>query len=84
MTRTLTPPEPAALTISGAIDYSGLTRTYLYESRPRLDWIKAGRRSLITRESIDRLLAELLQQTQDRVRLRAAVSSKAAQTEPAP
>jgi hypothetical protein len=81
MTSTLTPPKPAAFTISGATNYSGFTRTFLYENRDLLDWIKAGRRSLITRASIDRLLLQLLQQTQDRARLRA--SSKAAQTKPA-
>ena len=63
MTSKLTSPERAAFTIAGATVYSGFTRTFLYENRPRLDWIKAGRRSLITRESIDRLLIVLLQQT---------------------
>ena len=77
------PNPPAAFSISGATNYSGFTRTYIYENRDRLDWIKAGRRSLITRASIDRLLLQLLQQTQDRARLRAAAPSKAAQTEPA-
>jgi hypothetical protein len=55
--------EPAAFPINGAIVYSGFTRTYLYENRHRLDWIKAGRRSLITRASLDRLLLELLEKT---------------------
>jgi hypothetical protein len=75
------PNLPAAFSISGAINYSGFTRTYIYENRERLEWIKAGRRSLITRTSIDRLLLQLLQQTQNRSRPYAAASSKAAQTE---
>ena len=53
----------AAFTVDAARGYSGLTRTYLYENQYRLDWIKAGRRSLITRESLDRLLLELLHET---------------------
>lgn len=57
------PTTPAAFTVTGAVGYSGLARTYLYENRHRVDWIKAGRRSLITRESLDRLLLELLQRT---------------------
>ena len=75
------PTTPAAFTVTGAASYSGLTRTYLYENRNRLEWIKAGRRSLITRISIDRLLLQLLQQTQNRARPYATASSKAAQTE---
>jgi hypothetical protein len=55
--------EPAAFPINAATVYSGFTRTYLYENRHRLDWIKAGRRSLITRASLDRLLLELLEKT---------------------
>ena len=74
---------PAAFTVAGTTNYSGLTRTYLYENRDQLDWIKAGRRSLITRASIDRLLLRLLQQTRDRAHPRAAAASKAAQTKPA-
>jgi hypothetical protein len=54
---------PIAFTVTGAAGYSGFTRTYLYENRHRLDWIKAGRRSLITRESLERLLMELLEKT---------------------
>jgi hypothetical protein len=57
------PTTPAAFTVTGAVGYSGLTRTYLYENRHRVDWIKAGRRSLVTRESLDRLLLELLHET---------------------
>jgi hypothetical protein len=53
------PAIPAAFTVQGAIAYTGCTRTFLYENRYRLDWIKAGRRSLITRVSLDRLLSEL-------------------------
>jgi hypothetical protein len=63
MDYTVTSTAPAAFTVGGATGYSGLTRTYLYENRHRLDWIKAGRRSLITRESLDRLLLELLHET---------------------
>jgi hypothetical protein len=54
---------PFAFTVTGAASYSGLTRTFLYENRAHLDWIKAGRRSLITRESLDRLLLKLLHRT---------------------
>ena len=50
---------PAAFPISGACAYSGFTRTFLYENRKRLDWFKAGRRSLITRASLDALIAAL-------------------------
>jgi len=63
MDYTGTSTAPAAFPIDGAVGYSGFTRTYLYENRHRLDWIKAGRRSLITRESLDRLLFELLHET---------------------
>ena len=70
---------PAAFTVAGTTNYSGLTRTYIYENRDQLDWIKAGRRSLITRASIDRLLLRLLQQTRDRARLRPAVPPKTEQ-----
>ena len=77
------PNLPAAFSISGAINYSGFTRTYIYENRERLEWIKAGRRSLITRASIDRLLLRLLQQTQNRARPCVAASSKATRTESA-
>jgi hypothetical protein len=63
MDYTVTSTAPAAFTVGGATGYSGLTRTYLYENRHRLDWIKAGRRSLITRESLDRLLMDLLEKT---------------------
>jgi hypothetical protein len=59
MTCNLENPLPAALTIVAACAYTGLTRTYLYENRNRLDWRKAGRRSLITRASLDQLLATL-------------------------
>ncbi len=49
----------AAFTVGGACRYSGLSRTYLYQNRDRLDWRKAGRRSLITRRSLDDLIAAL-------------------------
>src|SRR5215831_13718996 len=41
--------EPAAFTVPGACHYSGLTRTYIYGHRDQFEWLKAGRRSLITR-----------------------------------
>jgi hypothetical protein len=50
---------PAAYTVAGAVRYSGLTRSYLYLHRNRLDWLKAGRRTLITRKSLDELLSSL-------------------------
>ena len=50
---------PAALPIPAAIAYSGFTRTFLYENRKRLVWLKAGKRSLITRASLDALLKTL-------------------------
>jgi hypothetical protein len=55
----VTSPSPAAFSLQGAVAYTGCTRTFIYENRHRLDWLKAGRRSLITRVSLDRLLAEL-------------------------
>ena len=51
--------SPAALPIDRATGYSGFTRTYIYENRHKFDWIKAGRRTLIGRSSIDRHLDEL-------------------------
>ena len=68
MDYTMTSTAPAAFTVPGAVSYSGLTRTFLYENRDRVDWIKAGRRSLITRESLDRLLFQLLQEAKERAR----------------
>jgi hypothetical protein len=50
---------PAAFSVPRAIQYSGLTRTFLYANRQQLDWFKAGRRSLITRASLDALIAAL-------------------------
>jgi hypothetical protein len=70
--------SPAAFTIKGATDYSGFTRTFLYENRRRLDWIKAGRRSLITRESLDRLLLQLLLETRAAARPSAGAVSMSA------
>ena len=50
---------PAAFSVPRAIQYSGLTRTYLYANRQQLDWFRASRRSLITRASLDALIAAL-------------------------
>ena len=50
---------PAALPMERATGYSGFTRTYIYENRHKFDWIKAGRRTLIGRASLDRHLDEL-------------------------
>jgi hypothetical protein len=50
---------PAAFSVPQAVQYSALTRSFMYANRHRLDWRKAGRRSIIMRESLDRLLAEL-------------------------
>ncbi len=50
---------PAAFSVPRAVQYSGLTRTYIYSHRHLLDWRKAGRRSLITRTSLDALIAAL-------------------------
>jgi hypothetical protein len=45
---------PAALTVPGAVRYSG---TYIYLHREQLEWLKAGRRTLIARDSLDELLS---------------------------
>ena len=50
---------PITLSVRAAIDYSSLTRSFIYANRASLDWRKAGRRSLITRASLDALLAAL-------------------------
>jgi hypothetical protein len=50
---------PAALSIPAAVHYSGLSRTFLYRHRHRLCWLKAGRRSLIGRESLETFLSDL-------------------------
>lgn len=52
---------PAMLTISGAMAYSGFSRSRIYAhlKRRELEARKAGRRTLIVRSSLDRLLAEL-------------------------
>jgi hypothetical protein len=58
--------SPAALPMEKATGYSGLSRTYFYENRHKFDWIKAGRRTLIGRSSIDRHLDELREASQRR------------------
>ena len=52
---------PALLTIHGAVIYSGFARSRLYLEikAGRLDARKAGRRTLITRPSLDALLDAL-------------------------
>ena len=52
---------PAMLPIPAACRYSGFTRSRLYLEikAGRVDARKAGRRTLITRESLDALLASL-------------------------
>ena len=52
---------PAMFTIPGAIVYSGFVRSRLYLEikAGRLDARKAGRRTLITRASLDALLDAL-------------------------
>ncbi len=52
---------PAMFTIQGAVVYSGFVRSRLYSEikAGHLDARKAGRRTLITRASLDALLASL-------------------------
>jgi len=51
---------PAAMSVESAALYSGLGRTMLYEliADGRLASIKIGKRRLVRREAIDKLLAE--------------------------
>jgi excisionase family DNA binding protein len=53
--------KPAMLTISAACRYAGIARSRLYLEikTGRVDARKAGRRTLITRESLDAFLASL-------------------------
>ena len=52
---------PARLGVKQAQAYSGITRSrlFLYLAEGRLTACKAGRQTLIDRESVDRLLASL-------------------------
>jgi excisionase family DNA binding protein len=52
---------PAMLTIQDAAKYAGFSRSRIYEemNAGRLDARKAGRRTLISRASLDDLLASL-------------------------
>ncbi len=54
-------PPPAAFTIEGAMDFSGLTRSRLYElmSAGDLEARKAGRRTLIVGDSLRSYLQNL-------------------------
>ncbi len=56
-----TPPPAATFNIEGARDYSGLTRTKIYElvASGDLDARKAGRRTLIVGDSLRDYLANL-------------------------
>jgi hypothetical protein len=56
-----THPLPAGLTIPGAVAYSGLARTRLYNEAAagRLTFRRAGKRTLILRAELDALLASL-------------------------
>lgn len=53
--------QPVMLTVQNAVKRSAFSRTRLYAEMKsgRLDVRKAGRRTLITRESLDALLAAL-------------------------
>lgn len=61
MTIQETDARPAMLTVAGATAYSGFSRSRLYVEMAagKLDVRRAGRRTLITRESVDALLAAL-------------------------
>jgi hypothetical protein len=50
---------PALFSFSDAMAYCGFSRTRLYSELHKLDIRKAGRRTLITRESLDHLIASL-------------------------
>jgi hypothetical protein len=52
---------PVARTIEATCDHYGWSRTYVFERLAREDLVgvKAGRRTLITRESADRFFASL-------------------------
>jgi excisionase family DNA binding protein len=53
--------KPATLPIPAAVAYSGIGRTLLYElvARGCIRAVKAGRRTLLVTETIDRYLASL-------------------------
>ncbi len=51
--------RPVYLSVRAASEYSGLSRSRLYELFPRLDVRKDGRRTLIARASLDALLESL-------------------------
>jgi hypothetical protein len=51
--------RPVYLGVRAASQYSGLSRSRLYELFPRLDVRKDGRRTLISRASLDALLEGL-------------------------
>ncbi len=57
----LTSPCPVTHTIAAAQNVSGLSRTKLYElvGEEKLKAVKAGRRTLITAESLNNYLASL-------------------------
>lgn len=50
---------PVFFGVRAASEYSGLSRSRLYELFPRLDVRKDGRRTLISRASLDALLESL-------------------------
>lgn len=50
---------PALLSVGDAMAYCGFSRTRLYSQLHKLDVRKAGRRTLITRASLDALIAAL-------------------------
>lgn len=53
--------QPAALTIQGAVAYSGLPRSRLYQfaAEGRLTFRRAGRRTLVMADELRALLASL-------------------------
>ena len=53
--------KPATLDIKGAVAYTSGTRTWIYEKNREgcLPFLKAGRRTLIRIDDLDRLLASL-------------------------
>jgi excisionase family DNA binding protein len=53
---------PALLTIKQTAAYTGISRTRIYEVIDRLDARKFGRRTLITKDSVDRFIADLPRQ----------------------
>lgn len=53
--------KPSHLPIPGAVAYSGSSRTALYEAlkNKKISAVKAGRRTLVSVESLDEYLASL-------------------------